>query len=809
MATAIIVAQIPGASLDPDAVETAAADLKTQAALVRDAGTDVKTTWSGLTYAYTAPESATLLSVMDPVAADTDKFADDLERVSAALSAFAADLRVIKSALDSVRRDATTFRRTISGDDEWNQNQDHIDTNNALRGRVAAEQVRLWEAERTCANAIRAIDCIEPWHVRTGEDDGFSYGYAEIGDDAEMPWGNPVQREDECPKSAAVGVKRFVWDGIVVDIVGEGLLGIGGLVGLGTDGWSLETLSTTWGGLGALIGRDPASGDWAWGTAGEAWAGTGKAFVAWDMWAEDPARAAGTLVGNVALTVFTAGIGGVAKGASIAGRSGTFMANAARTASVVNKLIDPLDLATGAAVALKGIDLKTLTAALGDGVTNLSSTLKHTLRGVDVDVHVDLPNGHLDIPGIREVNPAPPRGGLDLDGNRTVVPEANAPHRGEHFNDNADAGAVSVREPEPALVGGHGSTDGSGTGGTGGHGDGGSGGDSGGGSHSDGDASGPQSPAETPPPAGDTSPMGENVAHQPTYLDVLDDQLLQHNLTEPQFRDLVNTPVDQLSKSQVETLIAIREGLPAVDADTVLQKIITPDVVVKLFADLEASLDLSTPQGVLDKAALDLLRQEHTEVFSAAASEHSVTSVGGFVSRTADVNHLDTQAMYTSLGLDYDGSPFSLDGQARPNQTMFGIEFAAGNQLPTHADHTINAINTHFDELQGLSGPDYETRLKELVEQDFRSENPGELTQPQIDELAQRIDYTDYALKPGADNPHRGNGFGGSPSSTNYTPELQFFNRADLAPGAELWKITPDGKRVPVARFDGDDWILL
>lgn len=819
MATAIIVAQIPGASLDPDAVETAAADLKTQAGLVRDAGTDVKTTWSGLTYAYTAPESATLLSVMDPVATDTDKFADDLERVSAALSTFAADLRVIKSALDSVRSDATAFHRTISGDDEWNQNQDHIDTNNALRGRVAAEQVRLWEAERTCANSIRTIDCIAPWHASTGEDDGFSYGYDEIGADAEMPWGAAVQREDECPKSAAVGVKRFVWDGIVVDIVGEGLLGIGGLVGLGMDGWSLETLSGTWSGLGALIGRDPTTGEWAWGTAGDAWVGTGKSLLAWDMWAEDPARAAGTVVGNVLLTVFTLGAGTAVKGVSTAGRTGTVLANTSRTVSVINKLIDPIELARGAAAVLKGVDLKTLTAALSDSMAGLGTTLKTTLRGVDVDVQVDLPNAsRADAPGIRESNPAPYDGLDRVEGNRSPASEVNSPHHRELFNDNPTS--VRVPEPEYAHAGGQGTTHapGGGDGGGGSASHGGSGGDGGssggnGGPHPGdspapgADGTGPGNVPDKTPVVADSSPMGKQVADQPSYLDVLDGQLSQHGLTEPQLRDLVNTPLDQLSKSQVETLIAIREGLPGIEAQTVLQKIVQPDVVVKLFMDLETSLDLSTPQGRLDKAALDLLRQEHADVFAAAASKYEINAVTGFVSRTADVNDLGTEAMYRSLGLDYSNSPFALDGEPRPDQTMFGIEFTAGNQLPSRADYTINTINTHFDELQGLSRADYETRLTELVEQDFLSENPGPLSKPQSDELADRIKHVAFACD--IHNPHRGNGFGGSPTSRDYTPELQFSNLVKLEPGAELWKIAPDGERVPVAFFDGQKWSLL
>ena len=261
-------------------------------------------------------------------------------------------------------------------------------------------------------------------------------------------------------------------------------------------------------------------------------------------------------------------------------------------------------------------------------------------------------------------------------------------------------------------------------------------------------------------------------------------------------------------------MIAIRDALPGtIDAQTVLQKIITPDMVVKLFNDLEESLDLSTPQGLLDKAALDLLRQEHPDVFAAAASGHDkIDRVGGFVSRTADVNNLGTQALYNSLGLGYKESPFAIldpSGNAinpLPNQTMFGIEFEVGKTpKPSQADYTLSTINKHFDELQGLSGPDYKTRLTELVEQDFLSENPGKLSDAQSGELVDRLKHVAYACD--IKNPHRGNGFGGAAGS--YTPELQFSYLAELEKGAELWKIAPDGERVPVARFDGDDWRFL
>ena len=207
-----------------------------------------------------------------------------------------------------------------------------------------------------------------------------------------MPWGSQVQREDHCPKSAAVGVKRFVWDGVVLDIGWEGLKGLGGMIGLGEDGFSWETLDATWGGMGALIGRDPETGEWWQGdVAGDAWKETGKSLVAWDMWAEDPARAAGTLVGNVVLTVASFGAGAAVKGTATAGRSGQVLTGTLKGASVVNRVLDPTDLPIGGAKALKGFKLDDVLAGLKTNLSDLSTGLSTSLRGIDIDVDIELP----------------------------------------------------------------------------------------------------------------------------------------------------------------------------------------------------------------------------------------------------------------------------------------------------------------------------------------------------------------------------------------------------------------------------------
>jgi hypothetical protein len=874
-AQAINAEGLPGANLDPDAVEAAAADLLTQATSIRDQGADVKSTWQGLGAYYKAPESETLVAVMDPVATTTDTFASDLERVSAALSTYADDIRTIKTSLDTLRSDIATFRGDISGDDEWQFEQDNIDKNDALRTRAGDLQVQLWEAERTCANAIRAIDCIAPWTASTGDDDPNGYGYSEIPEDAEMPWGSQVEREDHCPKSAAVGVKRFVWDGIVMDIGWEGLKGLGGMIGLGEDGFSWETFDATWSGMGALIGRDPETGEWGWGTAGNAWTETGKSLIAWDMWAEDPARAAGTAIGNIALTVFTFGAGGVVKGTATAGRTGQVLNGIGKGASVVNRVLDPTDLIIGGAKALKGFKLDDVLAGLKTNLGDLSSNLSTSLRGIDIDVDIELPDNRRSdgsgagtaepgSGGVRNDDPAVNRGGDDTGATNNVnrdVDVSNEHPRSEQPT-NTNQAETPAQQPvdlvrEHELVGagapgspsthhgagshvvdgggsshggsggghgsggsgsgGHGSGgDGSGGHGTGGHGgsgdgtpggpgdgtpggsgNGSGGGDNGGGNPGQGAPGGPHS-NNTP-----NTPLGQTVSGQQHYAEVLDAKLDELNVSPSKFETLVNTPFEQLSKADLDTLIEIRRDLPEVTPDTVLQKVIPPSDVHKLFVDMldqVAEADISTPEGAALVSKFDDFVNANSDIFSGDLGKYPVNSVAGFVSRSADVSDLTTSQLFDSLGLAYDGTPFKPNGQ-----DFFAVQFEAGPVTPSRADYTLQAARTHFDDLSGLSGYDYQIRLAEFVEQDFLStQPPGKLSDLAADELKGRVDYALNAVD--LENVHRGNGFGGEGSAA--VPELQIFSRSSIPNGAELWKITPSGDRVTVATFINKRWEL-
>ncbi|NKY40096.1 hypothetical protein, partial [Cellulomonas septica] len=369
---------IPGADLDPDGLIAAADGLSAQGASVREHGADALNKWRGLAGHYEAPEASTLFVVMDPVETKSRQFGDDVEKVAAALKTYAEAIRPIKASLAAVKSDAYAFRSKIASNAEWEYDQDLVDENTALVSRVNAEQVKLWEAERTCANAIRALYGAEPWHAMTGEDDPLGYGLDSLPTDAAMPWGSEVERKDHCPKSAAVQVKRFVWDGVVVDGLWGTVVGLGQLVGIKDWSWSWDTMKTTWVGMGGLIGY--ADGEWSWGNAGNAWLGLGKGLISWDTWEDDPSRAAGGAIFNVATIFIPAGaaVSGSKGAATAAGAAG----KAARVSSWLSKGARVLEFVDPISLGLKGVGAL---PKLGDLLTNMKM-VDDLGKAIDIDV---------------------------------------------------------------------------------------------------------------------------------------------------------------------------------------------------------------------------------------------------------------------------------------------------------------------------------------------------------------------------------------------------------------------------------------
>ncbi|MCC5032729.1 hypothetical protein DMH02_005610 [Streptomyces sp. WAC 00631] len=202
-----------------------------------------------------------------------------------------------------------------------------------------------------------------------------------------------------------------MWDGIVVDSIWGGVEGIGTL--LGYDG--AEAAGQAWDGLRrTFVGAYAYGMDWAgqeehlsdWQQESKGYAKEfGKAFIAYDMWEEDPARAHATVFFNI-ITLGAGPLGAAAK----LGKGGTF-AKAAGTMARVGDALDPLSGGLRAAKALS--DLPRVSQVLANVSNNLNLPKTDfpdgALDGLDNRYRVDQDGNFipLDRDGTPNTDPAP------------------------------------------------------------------------------------------------------------------------------------------------------------------------------------------------------------------------------------------------------------------------------------------------------------------------------------------------------------------------------------------------------------------
>ena len=340
---------IPGLDLDVETIDSNAATLKTKAGDLRSAGSSIKTTWSGMSACYKAPEQEQLYAAMNPVEKNSDDLADDLEKIAGYVNTFADTARQIKTDAQTLKKDGQAFKKKIAAKPDWQTKQELVDENTRLVNRASSLKIRLWDAERTCANNIRALDCLAPYHANPNSDnDKLWYGYSQIPADADKPWGKSVERQDNCPKKAAVSVKRFVWDGVVVDGLGGSINGLVNLIGFDFSGngdiWSLERLSNTWSAATGLIGHDTdenGNSTWSLGKAWDTWKEVGRAALHVDEWGTDPARALGATTFDVVSLLIP--VVGAASKAGKFGKAGSTLSKVGKAAEVAAKVLDVID----------------------------------------------------------------------------------------------------------------------------------------------------------------------------------------------------------------------------------------------------------------------------------------------------------------------------------------------------------------------------------------------------------------------------------------------------------------------------------
>jgi hypothetical protein len=323
--------QIPG---DIEAVARHGGTLRTEGKSFGSTGSDVHSTWQGLSAFYSAPEAAELFAATGPVKQKTEAVGSDIAAVGAALVTYADEVRPIKARLASLQSEAQTFVSSVSGDDDWRKDGAKVNHNNQLLSDVNG-QISAWmAAQRRCANAIDRLfggtQYVEDNGDGTRNQNEFGYSsgllnQATAGDDG-VPWGKPAERDKPWYEDVGDAIVSF-GKGVVVDGLWGTVKGLGNLAGFG--GW--DGLKQSWGGLlklglalsPALLVINQFTGlpGLPKGTLPNTLRDTGKALLAWDQWKHDPARAAGNVVFNVASVVFgTKGAGATTKGLSAAAK---------------------------------------------------------------------------------------------------------------------------------------------------------------------------------------------------------------------------------------------------------------------------------------------------------------------------------------------------------------------------------------------------------------------------------------------------------------------------------------------------------
>ncbi|EGX60934.1 hypothetical protein SZN_04853 [Streptomyces zinciresistens K42] len=340
--------------------------LRVEAGGIRQAGGEAHRQFQGLSAFYEAPEAEKLFASTAPARDGADAFADKVATVADALSAYAAEVAPIIKRLERLQSKATAFvagLRTPGGefDETWTDDADKVGRHQALMREVNVAQAAFTAAEIACSNKITALVGGTQYVMNTGDRqfrplDAELYGYsAEVLDRAkQLPWGTPVTQSRDWwdPDDLGHYARSFFWDGLIVDGVWgtvDGLATLAGIRGSDRAGQAWEGV------LRAVVGAETylmeSGGKKPTGVFATRFAQDskkyakefGKSFVAWDMWKENPARAAGTVVFNT----LTLGAGPL-KIAS-AGKAGT-AAKVATTVAKVGDVIDPI----GAAVKVTG-----------------------------------------------------------------------------------------------------------------------------------------------------------------------------------------------------------------------------------------------------------------------------------------------------------------------------------------------------------------------------------------------------------------------------------------------------------------------
>ncbi|MFF6999482.1 hypothetical protein ACFY93_31710 [Streptomyces sp. NPDC008313] len=338
--TALDPEQIPQFTGNLEQLEKDVSALSTDGSSLWSAGSDIDTTFQGLSSYYKAPEAEKLFATTGKVATEGDALCTELGTISSALGAYLNEIRPLVKRLDDLREEARAFRANVASHDDWREDPDNCDENNNRWAEVNKTWTAFQAAESTCYAKIVALYGGDPLILNDGTNKENMYGYrAEDLEHAEgLPWGDPVTESTRWYQ-----IHEHLWDftkGFFVDGVWGTIKGLGTLVGF--DGWSAA--GQAWTGLGKLltgivITAVPVVSTAYWLAPDDklpSWlrdsrtavVETGKALIAYDEWGKNPSRAAGAVTFNVLTTIFTGGsgtaakTGAIAKAISFAGKAG-------------------------------------------------------------------------------------------------------------------------------------------------------------------------------------------------------------------------------------------------------------------------------------------------------------------------------------------------------------------------------------------------------------------------------------------------------------------------------------------------------
>ncbi|MEV3856984.1 hypothetical protein AB0J38_21970 [Streptomyces sp. NPDC050095] len=470
---------IPQFTGDFDQLDKDVSALQSDAIGIRNGGEDVHSRFQMLGAFYKAPEADQLFATTRPVMDGSDTFATKLEKVAGALDTYSAEARPLAAKLKQLKADAIAFVDSVEGDDDWTEDEDKVHRHQALMDGVSTTQHAFQEAERRAATTISALVggpkfiTDDGHHTVNKKTVMYGYDLKTLEHAKELPWGVQEERTYE-PWSAAWfghGAKSFFWDGIVKDNIVGGLDGLWTLVG----GHGGDRAGDAWGGLGDVLGgigqyvaspydwvmdktigpgpADPTS-DRQKKAAKEFF----KSLVAWDKWDENPARAAGTVVFNVA----TLGAGPLAV-ASKTAEAGA-VAKTAGIAAKVGEFIDPVNVglkATGQAVS-KLPKLSDLTSRL------LPATKAGTVDAQGVHSVIELSDGSKVLVKDGQFIAYDKNGKLVPDESKTEQPRTGSAPEPDSVRQPAMAGAAS-RTPNATAHAGDDLASGAGRDATAGH----------------------------------------------------------------------------------------------------------------------------------------------------------------------------------------------------------------------------------------------------------------------------------------------------------------------------------------------------